>query len=242
MNKWSAFTIPLTALLSILSFFAYLQLFPVEWGSLTYEPAQTVTVYGSSQQQKTNEIASFTAGVSQMDEDKQVAIDAVNSQVSDIITQVKSFGVADDDIQTQSISIHQIDNEFERPQLETTQWRANNSIEITLRDATKASAMAELLAGTGATNVYGPNFRLDNTQNPQDTLLQDAIANAREKAEEIAAGSDARLGKILQVDETMSNSTFAPAVMMAEGRGGGAPTEPGSTTISKTVKVVFALR
>lgn len=214
----------------------------VKWGKLELKPAQTVTVSGSAESQERNQIASFTAGVSAVYDDKQTAIDEVNGKTKTIIDAVKDFGIAEDDIQTQSLSVNQGEQSYYEEGTYKTrpgQWRVNNSIEITLREIEKASALANLLTNSGATNVYGPNLRTDDTKTAENSLLEKAIENARQKAVIIAAAAGKSVGEVVSVNEGYSSQ---PLYRVFEaGGGGGAPIEPGTSTVSKTVTVVFEL-
>ncbi len=213
------------------------------WGKLEFSSPQTITVTGTAEDQVKNQIATFNAGVSKVGDDKQAAIDEVNQKVNAIIDAVKNFGVKTEDIKSQNLNIYQeqetyYDNGVQKRR--EGQWNVSNTVAITLRDIDSASQLADLLGKSGATNVYGPNFSLDNTVSAEDKLLKEAIANARQKAVIMAGGSD-KLGKILNVSEGYQSSQ--PIYAFRDGAGGGgAALEPGSGTVSKSVTVVFELK
>ncbi|MBU0572285.1 SIMPL domain-containing protein [Patescibacteria group bacterium] len=214
----------------------------VNWGKLEILPASTITVSGEASLEEMSQIASFTAGVTAINDDKETAVDEVNQVIGDVISAVKSFGIAEEDIQTRSLSVHQIQEPFiedEARRVELGQWSANNTIEVTLRDVDKASALADLLNESGATSVQGPNFSLDDTQESEVVLLEEAINNAREKAEKIAESSGRKLGKIVTVSEGQQTSGIFKGLEMDTGI---APIEPGTETVYKTVTVTFELR
>lgn len=203
----------------------------INWGSIQISPGKTVTVTGESQSKQKNQVASYTAGVSVESDNKDTAVSQVNQATESIIKSVKDFGIKADDIQTQGASTYQ------RP--DNKQWTVTNSIQITLRDVDRASNLLDLLNKSGATNVYGPTFSLESSKEAENKLLQEAIEDAKKKAEVLANASGRKLGKVLSVSEGFQTpGIFAIA---KEGLGGGAPTEPGSTTTSKTVTVTFAL-
>lgn len=232
----------LSTLVTLLVVLLVVYFFPwrnVNWGGFDIRPGESVTVSGYAESNQTNQMAVFTAGVNATNQDKQAAVDQVNSTMEEIIASVKQFGVAEGDIKTQSLSIWQYD-QYD-PNL-AGQWRADNSIEIRLRDANRASDLAGLLTSSGATNVWGPNFQLDDTNDAQRELLGQAIQDAREKAEIIAKASNKTLGEVLSVQEGGVVSPVYPMFERAMGGGGGAPVEPGSSTVSQTVTVTFELR
>lgn len=231
------------------------------WGIVSVRPAASVTVSGYAEQDEQNQIAYFSAGVNATDPDKDTAVAEVNDAMSEIIRQLEEFGIPKEDIQTQNLSIYKMERPpFEdavlsiapaRPVPGGTEssddavWQANNSLEITLREVDRAGELADLLASTGATNVYGPRFSLDDREKTEEALLDAAIQNAREKAEKIAVSSGRRLGKVEQVIEGGSSGPVYPMYARAESAMGGgfdAAVEPGTTQVSKSVTVTFTLR
>ncbi len=223
-------------------------------GKVEFLPAATITVTGEAKKQEMNQIASFYAGVNASNDDKQKAIDEVNTKMTDIVKKVKEFGVEQKDIQTQNVSVSE-NQQVEmmlyaptdsKPQQAVLKWSANNSITITLRDISKAQALTDMLHSTGATNVSGPNYSLDTYADKSDDLLADAIADAKTKAEKIANASGRRLGKVITVSESGSPIYYPMALDVkrsgTESSNVPTPVEPGSQTVYKSVTVVFELK
>jgi len=218
----------------------------VNWGTVQFANENTVTVTGYAKSQEKNEIAIFTAGVNAVNDDKDAAVSEVNSKIEKIISSVKAFGVEDKDVKTQNMSIYQSEEQYYDNdgayKSRKGQWRVDNSIEIILRNIDRASEFATMLSGTDATNVFGPSFSIDDSSSADSKLIEMAIADAREKALVMAHASGRSLGKVLAVTEGGASSPVY-RLGFAEGLGGGGvPVEPGSSTISKSVTVVFELR
>jgi uncharacterized protein YggE len=208
---------------------------------MSINPTKSITVTGTAQGQENNQVAQFTAGVNAIDLDKNKAVTEVNNKMTALVTAVKQFGIDPQDIQTQNSSIYQEQNQ-KNGQSALGSWQVSNSIQITLRDVTKAQELSDLLSASGANNVYGPNFSVDTTKSDDTTLLSQAIADARKKATGMAKASGASLGKVVQVSEGTSSSQ-SPIALKSMGMGGsGAPVEPGSTTVEKSVTVTFELK
>ncbi len=216
----------------------------INWGKLEMSSVQTVTVTGEAELREKNQIASFSAGVTKTKDVKEEAVSEVNEEVDKLIESVKDFGVDKEDIKTQSLNINQREDsvyEEGKQKVEAGQWRVSNTIEIILRDVDRASELADLLAGSGASNVYGPNFSLDDTGSLENELMTDAMKDAKEKAEIIAEASERGLGKVVSVSEGVGGSNYG--IRMAYGEmGGGAPMEPGAGTVSKSLTVIFELK
>ncbi len=234
-------------LLILIIFFAGVFFIPwkyVNWGKLEYSQPATITVRGEAKQQERSQVAQFSAGVNSVNDDKEAALNEVNSKIEALIDAVKTFGIPDEDIKTQSVNVHQNEERFYeegREKYRPGQWRVSNTIEVKLRNVDKASGLADLLTKSGATNVYGPNFMVDNTQDVEVNLMDEAIANAKKRAEKAASASGRKLGKVLTVVEGASTSRVMPMMAMEAGGGGGPAIEPGSSTVSQTVTVTFEL-
>jgi uncharacterized protein len=227
---------------------AALWLFPwrnINWGKFSMVPVESVSVTGEAKSVEKNQIASFTAGVDSVNENKDSAVKEVNTKVESMIAAVKKFGVKSEDIRTQNLSIYQNEETYYDNGVQKSrkgQWRVSNSVEITLREIDKASGLADLLTNSGATNVYGPNFRMDDTSKAEKGLFDAAMKDAREKAELIAKASGRQLGKVISVAEGGTVSNIYPMALKGDMGGGGAPVEAGSGTVYKNLSVVFELK
>jgi uncharacterized protein YggE len=216
----------------------------MNWGRVTMQPGEVVTVTGEARKIEKNQMASFTAGVESVNDKKEEAVKEVNDKVQALISAVKGFGIKTEDIKTQNTSVYQSEEMYWDNGVQKSrkgQWRVSNSIEIVLREVDKTSALTDLLNASGANNVYGPNFQMDSSNKVETELFDEAIKNAREKAEAIAKASGRNLGKVMSVNEGGSVSNL-PIYAAKDGMGGGSPIEPGSSTISKSVIVVFELK
>lgn len=217
----------------------------VNWGKVSMQPSEVVTVTGYADSQEGNQQATFTAGVSALNDDKQAAVDEVNNKVNDIVNKVKGFGVPEADIKTQNMSIYQNQESYMEDgvtKYRLGQWNISNNVEVILRDVSKANGLADLLASTGANNVWGPNFTAGDSRDAQKALLAGAIEDARGKAEEAAKAAGKKLGKVLSVVESSAGGMY-PVPMYAEGMGGGgAGLQPGTSTVSQSVVVTFELK
>jgi uncharacterized protein YggE len=217
----------------------------ITWGRIITSQPNTITVVGTAERQETNQLASFSAGVEAANLDKQVALTQVQQLMDTLIADVKLAGIPEADIKTQNVSVWQSQDPVPaingRVSTKPGEWRVNNTIEVTVRDATKTEQIQQVLNNSGATNVYGPSYRTDDSQTGED-LLAMAVANAREKADQVAAAQGMKVVKVLNITEGGSTGgVVVPYAMEAKGMGGG-PILPGTSTISSSAVVVFEIR
>ncbi|MBU1032719.1 MAG: SIMPL domain-containing protein [Patescibacteria group bacterium] len=216
----------------------------VDWGKLEFKNTSSVSVTGEAKTQLLSQAAEFSAGVWSIKDNKDAAVTEVNNKINELVDAVKKFGIEASDIKTQNISVYLQEesyyDEVERRQKSRPgQWKVNNSISIKLKDLKKTNELANLLTGSGATEVWGPSFSIDDMREAEVRLLKEAIANARIKAQEIAMVGERKLGRIITVTEGSGSADYG--IAYGGFGGGGSELEPGSTTIHKNVTVTFEL-
>lgn len=223
----------------------------ITWGRVIMKNEAVVTVTGYAESDEKNQIAIFSAGVNAINDNKETAVNEVNAKMTAVVKAVKGLGVDTADIETQQINTYQMQERAETliypPQpgkVVMGQWSASNSIGVTLRDVEKAGQLTDLLNASGATNIYGPNFQLDTSKQADGKLMGLAVADARKKAEVMAAASGAKLGRVVSIVE--SGAPNYPVMFGAEMTKTDiavpAPIEVGTSTVSKTVTVVWSLK
>lgn len=212
----------------------------IVWGKVKSSQGDYVTVVGEAKTKQKNQKATFSAGVNAISDNKDTAIGDVNKKVTAIIEAVKTFGVTSDNIKTQNLNVYQNEETYYedgRQKVRQGQWRVSNTVEITLTNVDAAQDLTDILTKSGATNIYGPNFVLDETGEAENSLIDAALKNAKDKAVQIARASSKRLGAISNVVEGYQST---PVYRMESGGGGGG-IEPGMGTVIKTLTVTFEL-
>lgn len=207
---------------------------------------QVVVVTGEAKQEKSNQIAMFSANISSVNSKKIDAVNELNKKSTSVVTAVKTFGIEDKDVKTNYFNVYQ--NTQWDPSTQTskmTDWTASLTVDITLRDIAKAGELGMLLAQLETASVNGPNLQLDDQQKQDVDMLQSALESAKEKAEKLAMSSGRKLGKLISVYEGgISTQPILYKDVAASGMGGGAgfPINPGSSSVFKTVTATYELR
>jgi uncharacterized protein YggE len=218
--------------------------YELHWGKIATEPAPSVTVSGMAKSEQQSQIATFNFGVNVTSDNKDTAVSEVNKKMTTIIEGVKSFGIADSDIKTSNLNVYQNEEQYYedgRQKIRPGQWRVSNTVDVKLREVDRAPELVDFLTQSGANNIYGPNFSLDDTDKEETALLGKAIENARQKANIAAQAANRKLGRILVISEGTSSVPYGYYKATMEGGGGGG-IEPGSGTISKYVSVTFEMK
>jgi len=230
-------------ILIIISLFSLLGVFRI--GSVKITDDNTISVMGTFSTQEYNRVATYIASVSEIGTKKDLLINTINNKTIDIAESAKDFGVNHVDIKTTNNYIYKVQDPEILRKYSTNQdvWKAGSSIEIKLRDLNKAGDFTILLTDFSDTELFGPNYSLDEKDLDEAMMLSVAVENAVEKATYLADNQNKRLGKIISIEEISGLSIRSYGEILGIGsRGGFSEHAPGATKVTKTVKVRFKLR
>jgi uncharacterized protein len=195
-----------------------------------------ITVVGTGSVSITPDRAGFTFGTVSQASTAAGALSASAHGVARIVDALREAGVARADIQTSEVSLSPRTDENGTA---VVGYTATNSVAATIRKIADAGDAVDAAVAAGANQVYGPNLLVSDRKVAYRNALEAAVAEARTKAETLAATAGARLGRITAIAESGGTPT---AVFAAEAALKSAPQiEPGTQTIEATVSVTFAL-
>lgn len=206
----------------------------------------SLTVRGQGTVSVRPDLAVVTMGASVRRETAQEAFDAANSAVAGLTAFLRAQGVAERDIATRQFSLSP---EFGRQQGDQpaplVAWRSVNTVSVKLRDfATIGSVIdgAVRILGSDA-QVSGIGFTVENTDAVARQARDQAIANARERAQQIATAAGVRLVRIISITETSAPppTPVALAAPVAAAPAARAEVAPGEQNITVTVEIVYEI-
>ena len=105
-----------------------------------------------------------------------------------------------------------------------------------------SSRLVAAAVRAGATGVNGPNFFVGNPGAAYNSALTAAFDQARERAAALAARAGAALGPALSIEEGGGVATPEAPQAKSAPAGEAPPVKPGTSTVTATVHVVFALQ
>jgi uncharacterized protein YggE len=195
----------------------------------------TITVSGNGTANGVPDQASFDFGVSTQATTATEALSRNAEQANAIVAALKKAGIDASKIQTTDVSL------WPQTTSNGTQivgYTASNSVDVTVPIAT-AGDTVDAAVRAGANNVDGPNLSVTDQTSLYDEALKQALADARQKAQEIAAASGLTLGIVQKVTETGGQPT---PVMVANAAVPTAspPIEAGTQQVQASVTVTYA--
>jgi uncharacterized protein YggE len=221
---------------------------------------RTVSVTADATLKVPNDSASLGFSVSKERRTRGAALRAVSAKLAGVIAAVQAIpGVGAGDVTTGRISVRKTFR-GQKPV-----YRAAEGIGVVLHQPDKAGELATAAIGAGATGISGPNYFVGDTEAAFGEALGAAFDKAKARATALAARAGAVLGPALTIDEgegpqltpqfdsakaapTEGCGTVAsPEAPVASKRAGRCtttppPTQPGTSTVTATVHVVFALQ
>jgi uncharacterized protein YggE len=203
---------------------------------------RTVSVSGQGQVAVEPDTGHFTVGVEVSNESADVALDESNALIEQVTAALIGLGIAEDDITLSSFSIWpEYDYRDETPELRG--FRASHQLSVKVRNIDQTGEALTTAINAGANVVHGVGFSVEDPAAALDQARERAFADARHKAEELARLSGGSLGAIVSVSET--SYTPVPIGRPAEEGAGGAdsavPINPGESTFSVDIQVVWEL-
>ena len=168
---------------------------------------------------------------------------AAMQRVQDVL---KQQGVADKDVQTQSFSISPQYDYSDRATPRITGYQVNNQVQVTVRKLDSASEVldATVAAGGDAVRVNGISFEVDKPEALLAPAREDAVQDARARAEVLAKAAGATLGAARSISESTGGG-FPPPIAFDKGMAASAeaptPLNPGEQRLAVTVSIVYDL-
>ena len=206
-------------------------------------PPAAISVTGEANVSVAPDLAQIDGGVSTDAKTAREASDANNAAMGKVLLALKGAGVDEKDYQTSRLSLQPqyatSSKTAERPVV--VGYRASNRVTIKVRDVAKVASMIDVLVGAGANDIGGINFMVSQASKLLDEAREQAIADARRKAQIYAKAAGVTLGEPIAIsEETGSTPVFRSRV--AGGMAASAPVAQGEETLSVTVSVSWAIK
>jgi uncharacterized protein YggE len=200
-------------------------------------PAGTLSVLGTGSVTTAPDSARLSAGMTTQGSTASEAMDANAKAMAKVIQALKDAGIASKDLQTEFVSVNP---RYDDAGQAITGYSASNSVTAVVRGLSDVGDVIDAAVAAGANNVSGPSLARDDQDKLYRDALEDAVANARQKATALANAAGVSLGKIRSLSE--SPQSVGPVMFDAlAAKQSATPIEPGTAEITASVRVVFAI-
>ncbi|TYT27356.1 DUF541 domain-containing protein [Luteimonas viscosa] len=203
-----------------------------------------LSVSAHAEASRVPDVASLSTGVVTQAADANAALKANSAEMARVVAAIEAAGIAERDVQTSGISIQPQYRYAENQPPVITGYQASNTVNIKVRDIARLGDVLDALVASGANQVNGPSFEIDQREAAYDEARQSALKLARARAEMYAESLGLRVRRIVSISEGGGFQPPMPMMKsmdMMEARVQSAPVSPGETTLGANLDVVFEL-
>jgi uncharacterized protein YggE len=191
--------------------------------------------------------ATITLGVEVFDQSLAAAQASASRSMDAVVAKLKAAGVVDTDIRTVSFNINPQYDFRDQNQPVLRGYQVQNLVEAKTSNVAGLGTLIDDVVSVGATRVNGIRFEADNMSQLKDQARDQAMQNARAKADQLARDAGASLGRPTLVEE--SDTSGVTPVRAAQGvavpnaaAAPSTPIQPGELQVRTTVHVVWSLQ
>jgi uncharacterized protein len=204
------------------------------------EAPAAISVTGEATVSVPPDMAEIDGGFTSEAKTAREASDANNTAMGKLLLALKAAAIDDKDIQTSRLSLQPQSASDHGGVPAITGYRASNHVTIRLHDVTKVASVIDMMVGAGANDIGGINFVVTGASKLLDQAREQAIADARRKAEIYAKAAGVTLGAPLSISE--GGGSPMPMAFRAKGIMAATPVAPGEETLQISVNVSWAIK
>lgn len=234
------FMVFIMLVMAALSFSAFT---PVNADTENQPTKRTLNVSGSGIISVSPDIAYVTLGVVTENKNAKVAQQDNAKAMDKVIALIKGSGIKNNDIKTVNYSIYpKYDYNQNTGESSIIGYTVNNSVQVTVRDITKAGIIIDLTADSGVNLTSNISFGLSEYEKFYNEALKKALETAKLKAQSMADVFGIKLGIPVTINENggygpvYSNQGFAKAMDESSAP---TPIQAGTMEINANVSVVY---
>lgn len=216
-----------------------------------------ITVTGEGKVKVEPDLAVLRLGVEAESEKVTEAYTQANEAMDKVITALEDEGIAKEDIQTRYFRIDQRRRHKRVPPSPTPKgeetkrseevsfFEVKNMVTAKVREIENVSSIigAAVEVGGEFIRIHGLNFTVEETETYKEKARKKAIANAKEKAEQIADWAGVTLGEPIYISEGRIHPVHPRAIPAPKGGMGppGPSISPGMKEIRASVSMTFSI-
>ena len=153
-----------------------------------------LSVSAGGQAESRPDRAQFNAGIETFSRSATAASEANAEKIEEIVAALRELGVAEEDIQTQNVSVRRIEWGDRKGQ-----YQAHNVFEVTMDNPDRAGAAISTVTEAGANILSGPSLTMSDPEAVANLAYADAYKAARKRAEAYAEAADMEISRVLYI-------------------------------------------
>jgi hypothetical protein len=209
------------------------------------EPSQTgtIVVSGAGRVAVEPDVAELRLGVAISRETVAEARREAAATMTAILAAIRETGVAERDIRTAMLSVQPRYEYRDGQPPALAGYDLSNVVEVTVRELASVGDVIDGSLRAGATSLDGLAFQVADPSAPETAARTAAVADARAKADVLAAAAGIRIAGVADIVEGGAPPSFplAKAARMSLAADSGTPVAAGTTEVVVTVTVTFRI-
>jgi uncharacterized protein YggE len=207
-----------------------------EQASTATPASRAITVTGTGTVTAVPNQSTFTFGVAARGATAVDALATDSARMQKLIAALKGAGIGSESLQTSSVSLSARTDDSGDV---VVGYDASNSVTVTVKSIDRAGPIVDAAVAAGANQVDGPNLTVSDQSALYKKALAGAVADARAKAQALAAASGLHVGAVTSVAEQTGASSPLPYDTARASLSSGTPVAAGSQQITASVTVTF---
>jgi uncharacterized protein YggE len=211
----------------------------------TPNPTPNVSVVGQGIVLAQPTTARITLGVEIFDASLATAQSTASQRMAAVMDQLKAAGIPEADIRTTSYNVNPQYDTRDGNQSVLRGYQVQNLVDVKSTTVGSLGPLIDAAITAGATRVYGIRFEASNMDELKAQARDQAMQNARAKAEQLARDAGVGLGRPLSIDESDTDGVTpqrAQVQPLAAAPAAQTPIQPGELQVQTTVRVVWSLQ
>lgn len=202
-----------------------------------------LSISAQAEASRAPDIATMSTGVVTQAADANAAMRANAEQMAKLMQAIKAAGIAERDVQTSGVNLSPQYRYAENQPPAITGYQASNTVNLKVRDIGKLGQVLDALVASGANQINGPTFEIDNADAVQDEARAAALKKAQARAEVYANSLGMRVRRIVSISEGGGFQAPPRPMMAMRAMAESADTSisPGESTLTANLDVVFEL-
>ncbi len=205
---------------------------------------RTIVVTGTGEASAAPDMAFLNLGVEAEGATAAEALRKNSAQMEATIKSLRDVGVDKRDIQTSSLNVGaKYDYSRDNSPPRIIGYQATNAVSVKLRNLDKAGSVIDKAVGVGANRLDSISFGFADPKPLMNDARKSAVADARERAGLYADAAGVKLGSVLQISDSYSQS-LGPVPMMARMEATdfkSVPISIGESSMSASVTIIYAI-
>ncbi len=197
-----------------------------------------VTVTGEASVAVAPDTSIIRIGVTSQGKTAREASEANAARMTSVLAAIKDAGIADKDVQTSRLSLQPQYDPNKAGAAHLLGFQVTNQVTVKIHDIANLPGILDRAIAAGANEMSGIEFIVSEQSKLLDQARDEAIADARRKAEIYAHAAGAKVGHVVAITE---GGAAAPPIAMQAMRAAGVPVAPGEQTLRAMVTVSYEL-